>query len=141
MSKEGFGGGKWRVIGDFNSVLLPDERRGVNEESSSNLEVRGFRDFLEEVDLVDLPLLGRSFTWYHANGVAMSSIDRGWGSLEWIEEWGDCWVWVCPRGVSDHCPLVLKYAENDWGPKSFRFNNYWLDHKDFKKVVEDCWRG
>jgi hypothetical protein len=28
MSKEDFGGGKWCVIGDFNSVLFPEERRG-----------------------------------------------------------------------------------------------------------------
>jgi hypothetical protein len=35
----------------------------------------------------------------------------------------------------------LKYAENDWGPKPFRFNNFWLEHKSFVKVVEDCWRG
>jgi hypothetical protein len=141
MSKAGFGGGKWCVLGDFNAVLSPEDRRGVNAGTSSNLEMRGFRSFLEDVDLVDLPLLGRRFTWFHANGVAMSRIDRVWVSLEWLEEWGDCAVWVCSRDVSDHCPLVLKYPENDWGPKPFRFNNYWLDHKNFKKVVEDCWRG
>jgi hypothetical protein len=71
----------------------------------------------------------------------MSRIDRGWVSPEWLEVWGDCSVWVCSRDISDHCSLVLKYVENDRSPKPFRFNNYWLDHKDFKKVVEDCWRA
>jgi hypothetical protein len=141
MSNEGFGSGKWCVMGDFNAVLHPEERRGANVELSSSREMRGFRSFLDEVGLVDLPLLGRRFTWYHSNGVAMSRIDRGWVSPEWMEEWGDCSVWVCSRDVSDHCPLVLKYADNAWGPKPFRFNNYWLDHKNFKKVVEECWRG
>ncbi|WJX12703.1 hypothetical protein P8452_03171 [Trifolium repens] len=128
-------------MGDFNAVLNSDERRGVNAESLSSLELRGFRRFLEEVELVDLPLLGRRFTWNHANGVAMSRIDRCWVSAEWLEEWGDCSVWVCPRDVSDHCPLVIKYANKDWGSKPFRFNNYWLDHKNFMKVVEECWHS
>ncbi|WJX49459.1 hypothetical protein P8452_35893 [Trifolium repens] len=141
MSKIGFGRGKWCVMGDFNAVLSPEERRGVNAGASSNIELSGFRNFFNEVELVDLPILGRRFTWYHANGLAMSRIDRGWVSSEWLDEWGDCAVWVCPRDVSDHCPLILKYADNEWGPKPFRFNNYWLEHKNFKKVVEDCWRG
>jgi hypothetical protein len=141
MSKLGYGRGRWCVIGDFNAVLFPEERRGVNMDIHSTLEMTGFRRFQEELELVDLPLLGRKFTWYHSNGVAMSRIDRGWVSLDWLEEWGDCSVWVCSRDVSDHCPVVLKYADNDWGIKPFRFNNFWLDHKNFKKVVEDCWRA
>jgi hypothetical protein len=122
-------------------VLYPEESLGLNAELASSLEMRGFWSFFEEVDLVDLPLLGRRFTWYHSNEIAMSRIDRGWVSPEWMEEWGDCLVWVCSRDVLDHCPLVLIYAESEWGPKPFRFNNYWLDHKDFKKEVEDCWRA
>jgi hypothetical protein len=47
-------------------------------------------------------------------------------------------VWVCSRDISDHCPLVLKYSDNEWGPKPFRFNHFWLDHKIFKKIVEEC---
>jgi hypothetical protein len=137
MSKTGFGGGIWCVTGDFNAVMCPEERRGVNVESFANVEMRGFNSFFDDLDLVDLPLLGRHFTWYHANGIAMSRIDRCWVSLEWLQMWGDCSAWVCPRDVSDHCPLVLKYVDDNWGPKPFRFNNFWLDHKGFNKVVED----
>ncbi|MCI23116.1 transposon TX1 putative protein, partial [Trifolium medium] len=107
---------------------------------SLNVEMRDFGGFIDESELDDLPLLGRRFTWYHANGVAMSRIDRILVSTEWLELWGACSVWVCPRDVSDHCPLVLKNANNDWGPKPFRFNNNWLEHKNFKTVVEECWR-
>jgi len=41
--------------------------------------------------------------------------------------------------VSDPCLLVLKLGGWDWGPWPFRFNNFWLDNKNFKGVVED-WR-
>jgi hypothetical protein len=121
--------------------MCPEERRGVNVESFANVEMRGFNSFFDDLDLVDLPLLGRHFTWYHANGIAMSRIDRCWVSLEWLQMWGDCSAWVCPRDVSDHCPLVLKYVDDNWGPKPFRFNNYWLDHRNFNKVVEECWHA
>ncbi|MCH83420.1 LINE-1 reverse transcriptase like, partial [Trifolium medium] len=128
-------------MGDFNAVREPNERRGVSGVLPSNVEMRDFGGFIEELELVDLPLLGRHFTWFHANGIAMSCIDRILVSSEWLEAWGDCSVWVCSRDVSDHCLLVLKIANNDWGPKPFRFNNNWIDHKHFKKMVEDRWRG
>ncbi|MCH86377.1 putative transposon TX1 protein, partial [Trifolium medium] len=140
-NKAGFGGGNWCVVGDFNVVREPGERRGVNVESSLNAEMRDFGVFLNDLELVDLPLLGRRFTWYHANGRAMSRIDRILVSSEWLEVWGNCSLWVGPRDVSDHCPLTLKNANNDRGPKPFRFNNNWLVHKNFEKVVEECWLG
>ncbi|MCH84550.1 reverse transcriptase, partial [Trifolium medium] len=140
MSKAGFGSGNWCVVGDFNAVCAPEERRGVGEEVASNMEIRDFGAFIEDSELIDLSLLGRHFTWYHTNGVSMSRIDRFLVSSEWLELWGDCTLWVCPRDVSDHCPLVLKNVNNDWGPKPFRFNNNWLGHNLFNKVVEDWWR-
>jgi hypothetical protein len=138
--KNELGNGNWSVIGDFNAVLMPEERRGVNVESSSNLEMNGFRGFIDDLNLIDLPLLGRRFSWFHSNGVAMSRIDRCLVSPEWLECWGDGSVWVGSRDISDHCPLILKNLVFDWGPKPFRFNNHWLEDKNFKKVVES-WRG
>ncbi|MCH89286.1 putative reverse transcriptase - beet retrotransposon [Trifolium medium] len=35
-----------------------------------------FGSFLEDLELVDLPLLGRCFTWYHSSGRSISRIDR-----------------------------------------------------------------
>ncbi|MCH91477.1 LINE-1 reverse transcriptase like, partial [Trifolium medium] len=83
---------------------------------------------------------GNWFTWFHASGRSMSRIDRMLASPELLEVLGGSSVWVLPRDVSDHCPLILKPSNNDWGPKPFRFNNYWLLHKNFKKVVEDGWK-
>jgi hypothetical protein len=56
----------------------------VSNKIVSTLEMGGFRRFLENVELVDLPLLGRRFTWHHVNEVAMSRIYRGWVSPEWL---------------------------------------------------------
>jgi hypothetical protein len=72
-----------------------------------------FRSFFEDLNLVDLPLLGRHFTWFHANGLSMSLIDRVLVSLDWIQLCVNVSLWVCPRDVSDHCPLVVKVENND----------------------------
>ncbi|MCI33634.1 putative reverse transcriptase - beet retrotransposon, partial [Trifolium medium] len=69
----------------------------------------------------------------------MSRLDRVILSYEWNLNWGNPMVWVLPRDVSDHCPLVVKYSSSDWGPKPFRFNNFWLRNKSFKTLVVKTW--
>jgi exonuclease III len=110
MSKRGFGGGKWCVARDFNSIMRREDRRGVNDVSGSMVtsEMCQFGEFMEDLELVDLPLLGRRFTWYHPNGRSMSRIDRFLVSEDWLNDWGVCSLWVLPRDISDHCPLILK---------------------------------
>ena len=131
-------GGVWCVLGDFNVVRRRDERRGVNLEALSTqiLEMFLFNSFLGDMELEDLNVLGRRFTWYHPNGRSMSMIDRMLVSEEWGNVWGDNALWVLPRDVSDHCPSVLKNGGWSWEPTPFRFNNFLLQHHDFKRVVE-----
>ncbi|GAU42816.1 hypothetical protein TSUD_288440 [Trifolium subterraneum] len=69
----------------------------------------------------------------------MSRLDRMLVSGNWMEEWGPVSLWGLKRDVSDHCPLILKYDGHDWSPKTFRFNNHWLDNKTFAKRVEEEW--
>jgi exonuclease III len=137
MSRRGFGDTLWCVVGDFNSVTDPIERRGVAlvDGASHALEMREFNQFLEEMELVDVPLLGRQFTWFHPNGGTMSRLDKMLLSFDWYALWGNPKVWVLDRDVSDHCPIILRYDEADWGPKPFRFNNFWLKNKHFKDLV------
>jgi hypothetical protein len=91
MSKEGFGGDLWCVAGDFNAVREPTERRGVSTTAlgSRSGEMREFNDFIDELELVDLPLIGRRFTWCHPNGISMSRLDRILISSTWGDLWGD----------------------------------------------------
>jgi hypothetical protein len=93
------------------------------------------------MELVDLPILGRRFTWFHTNGSTMSRIDRVLMSDDWLRIWANPSLWVLPRTVSDHCPLVIRYNSADWGPRPFRFNNHWLLNKNFNGLVEEYWMG
>lgn len=79
----------WCILGDFNVVSHPEERRGVNEvpSASQRLEMNLFNLFLREVELEDLRLLGRRFTWYvlkeKLKGLKMGI--KGW----YKEEYGE----------------------------------------------------
>jgi hypothetical protein len=68
-------GGEWCVGGDFNDVLHSSERKGssINRRYSERLL---FNQFVEEMELVDVPVLGKKFSWFSADGKAMSQIDR-----------------------------------------------------------------
>jgi hypothetical protein len=133
MSKLGFGGGAWCVLGDFNAILNSGERKGVNHlgSVSPSVELVEFNNFVTNMELVDLPILGRRFTWYHTNGISMSRIDRVLVSEDWLVSWANPSLWVLPRSISDHCPLVVRYNCVYWGARPFRFNNHWLLHKEF----------
>ncbi|MCI74090.1 endonuclease/exonuclease/phosphatase family protein, partial [Trifolium medium] len=70
--------GAWCVLGDFNAVLYRDERKGMQQLGSNvpSAELIEFGNFVSDMGLVDLPVLGRRFTWFHSNGISMSRIDR-----------------------------------------------------------------
>jgi hypothetical protein len=141
MSRRGFGGCLWCIVGDFNSVREASERRGMvtNMPYTSNLELAEFDSFLMDLGLEDMPIIGRNFTWFHPNGVTMSRLDRVLLSIGWSDVWTNPNVRVIPRDVSDHCLLVLRYDTINWCPKPFRFNNAWLDNKKFGEMVVKTW--
>jgi len=75
--KEDVGGKVWCIFGDFNVVRNLEERKGVNHIGScSRSEIQGFNEFIERMELIDLPLVGRNYTWYKTNGSAKSRLDR-----------------------------------------------------------------
>ncbi len=50
----------WCVIGDFNIIRVPSERWGF---SSFSPAMVAFSDWIENLQLVDLPLVGGRYTW------------------------------------------------------------------------------
>lgn len=74
-SKDAMGNGLWCIVGDFNAITSNRERKGFGNYIGSQ-EVQDFRNWLNCLELVDPPLLGRKFTWYMADGSAMSRLDR-----------------------------------------------------------------
>jgi len=91
--------------------------------------------------MVDILLVGRKFTWYKPNGTVKSKIDRILVSLEWLEKWSGSKHYVEGRSVSDHCALILKDIDIDWGLKPFRCLNVWQKDVRFKELVRTKWES
>ncbi|GLT28935.1 hypothetical protein SLA2020_038370 [Shorea laevis] len=131
------GEGFWCIAGDFNSVRSEEERRGRSEHSHYREDLN---DFIESAELNDLPLTRRKFTWYKSDGSAMSRLDRFLLSDDLLNFWGECCQIGLNRSISDHCPVILKKVDSDWGPKPFRVLNCWDQHPDFIETVENIWK-
>jgi len=86
-------------------------------------EIKGFNDFIERNMLMELPVVGKKYTWFKANGTAKSRLDRVLVFDEWLQKWPIGKQYIQPREVSDHCAIVVKCVSKDWGPKPFRSIN------------------
>src|SRR4051812_22732208 len=85
--------------------------------------------------LLDLPLLGIKFTWFQHKGGAASG-NESIRISNWLwGHWGVVFQRALPRNVYDHCPFILKYVNQSWGPKPFRFNNHGLSHCSHHELV------
>ncbi|GAU23363.1 hypothetical protein TSUD_334100 [Trifolium subterraneum] len=75
------------VCGDFNVVKHVDERRS-SRDGPRSLDLIPFNRFIDDNNLIDLPLSGRKFTWFKGDGFSMSRLDRDkWNSLQ-VDGWG-----------------------------------------------------
>ncbi|KAI5416727.1 hypothetical protein KIW84_041666 [Lathyrus oleraceus] len=69
----------------------------------------------------------------------MSILDRFLISENLILSWNIVGQIVGTRDISDHYPIWLKASSENWGPKPFKFNNCWLNHKYFARLIEEEW--
>lgn len=117
--------------------MKPQEKRGKTCDLNSMAD---FRDFIE-LDLIDLPIGGRKFSWYKPDGKSMSRLDRFLISPNMLSTIGKCSQLGLKRKLSDHCPILLKSDARDWGPRPFRVLNCWTDSPECKQVVEEEWKN
>lgn len=62
-----------------------EERRGLSEAGMQDRrEMEDFNSFIYAMELSDIPILGRRFTWFRPNGQALSRLDRFLVTTEWV---------------------------------------------------------
>lgn len=91
---------------------------------------------MEDMELVDLPTVDRKFTWMNRNGKSMSRLDRFLILESFIDEWKVDAQSIGSRDISDHALIWINKNRKNWGPKPFKFNNCWFNHKDFYAFAE-----
>jgi hypothetical protein len=133
----------WMLIGDFNETLLPsDQRGGIFQHNRAAL----FSTFMDNCNLLDITTTGGRFTWHrNNNGIRILSkkLDRGLANVDWRMSFPEAFVEVLCRLHYDHNPLLLRFGGLPLarGPRPFRFEAAWIDHKDYESLVRNSWNS
>ncbi|OMO53991.1 reverse transcriptase [Corchorus capsularis] len=129
----------WVLGGEFNVTRSPEEKRGATRNVNAMLD---FSEFIDNAELVDLPMLGGKFTWSSKRDTpSMSRLDRVLFDVCFLNLFSCLHQRCLPRSLSDHNPVIVESSEVDWGPKPFKFCNHWLDHCSFKDLVNNSWHS
>jgi hypothetical protein len=99
-----------------------------------------FLDFIEDFNLVDLPLGGGQYTW--SSGTAnplMSRIDKFLVSTNWEDHYPDVTQKLLPRPLSNHYPILLEVGSMVRDKIPFRFENRWLKEEGFVDRIQSWW--
>ncbi|KHN37510.1 Transposon TX1 putative 149 kDa protein, partial [Glycine soja] len=110
----------WCLVGDFNCIRHPLERIGNNRGNSDAHIIADFNEWLADMEVDDIPCMGKPFTWMRPNGTCKSKLDRVLVSDGWLAKWPDSSQLNLERNYSDHCPIILKSKSIDWGPNPFK---------------------
>ncbi|KAL4298113.1 hypothetical protein GQ457_12G008760 [Hibiscus cannabinus] len=114
--------------GDFNITRSPEEKLGVTFRKGAMTD---FSNFIDELELIDLPASGGKFTWSHLREEPpFSRLDHFLISPEIIGCWPSIIQQILPRGISDHNPITLSTPTSQWGPKPFKWFDQWFDDKE-----------
>ena len=104
----------WVVLGDFNLIRSPDDRSNGN---FNHQEAGWFNDAIEAMDLQELPLLDRRFTWSNRQeDPVLVRLDRFFVNTEWSLCLPNSTISSFSAAVSDHCQLLLSATTTIIGP-------------------------
>lgn len=122
------------IAGDFNETLSEADR---GSQFLDNMGALAFREFLQDMQLLEIPADNGRFTWFRGN--SKSKLDRVFVQPEWITTYPSLKLTLLNRSVSDHCPLLISSQCQNWGPRPFRFIDAWLQHKGCLPVIRKAW--
>ncbi|RVW95136.1 putative ribonuclease H protein [Vitis vinifera] len=114
----GLWGEPWCVGGDFNIILSQGERSRQGRVTSA---MRRFAQVMDELELIDLPLQGGSFTWSGGlHNQAWARLDRFMVSPSWLDQFSNVTQKRLSRPISDHFPIIIEGGGKRRGPSPFR---------------------
>jgi hypothetical protein len=117
--------------------------RYPHEKNNSNFhpdEAAAFNDFIDEASLLELPLLDREFTWSNKRASpTLERLDRAFINLSWDTAFPNSNLSSRTRRTSDHVPLIAQIATHIPKTTLFKFENYWVQCKDFQRTIVSAW--
>ncbi|XP_071738628.1 uncharacterized protein [Rutidosis leptorrhynchoides] len=126
----------WVLCEDFNEVRDHSERFNCE---FIDYRAKWFNEFIENNRLIDIPMGGRNFTRVSDDGLKYSKLDLFLTNDKFISIWRDLTAMVLDRHLSDHCPIILKDDERNFGPKPFKVFDIWFSEDDVVEVISKAW--
>jgi hypothetical protein len=129
--------GAWAVIGDFNLIL---DEADKNNARINRRTIRAFRDTVATLQLLDIHLHGRRYTWSsEREQPTLVRLDRVLASMEWEEQFPACHLQALASDVSDHCPLHLQTNFLLSTTPRFHFELHWPKSPDYQEALQQGW--
>lgn len=125
------------LAGDFNMIYSADDKSNDN----LNRAIMGwFRRFINEMELKEVPLIGRRYTWSNErDSPTLVKLDRVLCTTTWEDLYPDCVFQSHATEMSDHCPLLLGLKDKVAGKRRFHFESFWLRLPGFMETVQQSW--
>jgi hypothetical protein len=131
----------WILIGDFNLLQDITESTSLNPNTYFMIE---FNDMIHDLDLQELQLNGRLYTWSNKRPTSsFSKLDRMLVTNHWctMPHHIPC-LTDLPTTTSDHAPLILTFKKNDTNTyRFFHFERHWLKYEEAAQVVHAAWNS
>lgn len=123
----------WIIVGDFNCVLLGEEKKGGLPPLC--IECEEFFNWMSACELFEPPQSGLKFSWSNnRNGAAriMAKLDGMLVNRRWAEDFEGWSYRILPRQVSDH-PLLVSRCSSIPKPvnRHFYFTKMWVEILSF----------
>jgi exonuclease III len=129
--------GPWVIAGDFNQIYNSEDKNNAN----INRAMMGrFRRLIHDLELKEIPLVGRKFTWSNERNVpTLVKLDHVFCTASWEEIHPDCILHSNSSELPDHCPLALHLNEDVKGKRIFHFESFWTKIPDFLETMATSW--
>ena len=129
--------GPWVIIGDFNLIRSADDKNNANLNRSL---MDSFNLALDQISALEIPLLGRSFTWSNHQIVpVLARLDRAFVNVDHTLTFPNTSLASLPKPTSDHVPILLTMSSIIPISNIFRFENSWLHNPSFRPSVFPVW--
>lgn len=128
----------WCIVGDMNAVRSNLER---NMSDGDERNMQFINDFISDLELVDLPLNGRAFTWSDKHrSPLLYRLDRCLFDHAFDVNFSRATQTALVRTRSDHNALLIKLNPDVMFRSSFKIEYFWMKHKYFVRNIEIWWR-
>lgn len=99
-----------------------------------------FNDLIRDLQLIDVPLLNRDYTWCNKQPAPLfSKLDRCLLSPEWALMFPSITLTAMEMIVSDHVPLLLQYKTPPTKKAPFRLEKFWFQYRYAHEKVAQIW--